>query len=33
MLPHGLDYDWADDGGLIRDAKMIICDKDDLLDM
>lgn len=33
MLPHGLDYDWADDGGLIRDAKMIICDEDDLLDM
>nr|WP_314462954.1 glycoside hydrolase family 2 TIM barrel-domain containing protein [uncultured Clostridium sp.] len=33
MLPHMLDYDWADDGGLIRNVMLKICDNTDLLDM
>lgn len=31
MLPHNLDYDWADDGGLTRDVKLFIFDKSDLI--
>lgn len=33
MLPHALDYDWADDGGLIRNVTLAICDNNDLFDM
>jgi beta-glucuronidase len=30
MLPHMLDYDWADDGGLTRDAALTLYDRADL---
>lgn len=33
MLPHGLDYDWADDGGLLRDVWLTLTEKDDILQM
>lgn len=33
MLPHGLDYDWADDGGLLRDVCLIRMEKDDIMEM
>lgn len=33
MLPHMLDYDWADDGGLTRNVTLTICDNSDLFDM
>lgn len=28
MLPHYLDYDWADDGGMIRKVVLSVCDTD-----
>lgn len=33
MLPHMLDYDWADDGGLIRNIVLTVFDRMDLFDM
>lgn len=33
MLPHGLDYDWADDGGLTRDVKLTVFENTDLFGM
>lgn len=33
MLPHRTDYDWADDGGLIRGVRLAVCDLTDLLDL
>ena len=33
MLPHALDYDWADDGGLTRNVILNIYDKMDLFHM
>lgn len=33
MLPHKLDYDWADDGGLIRGVRLAVCDRTDLFDL
>ena len=33
MLPHGLDYDWADDGGMLRDVCLIRMEKDDIMEM
>lgn len=33
MLPHALDYDWADDGGLTRNALLTVFDSSDLFDM
>lgn len=33
MLPHALDYDWADDGGLTRNVVLTVFDRSDLLDM
>lgn len=33
MLPHCLDYDWADDGGLTRDVTLKIFDETDIFDI
>lgn len=33
MLPHCLDYDWADDGGLIRDVKLTFINTEDIYDI
>lgn len=33
MLPHMLDYDWADDGGLTRNVNITLFDNSDLYDM
>lgn len=33
MLPHSLDYDWADDGGLTRNVFLTIYDNTDLFNM
>lgn len=33
MLPHMLDYDWADDGGLTRNVTLTVYDNADLVDM
>lgn len=33
MLPHRLDYDWADDGGLIRGVRLTVCDRSDLFNL
>ena len=33
MLPHALDFDWADDGGLTRNVTLTVYDKTDLFDM
>lgn len=33
MLPHSLDYDWSDDGGLTRNALLTVFDSSDLFDM
>lgn len=32
MLPHRLDYDWADDGGLTRNAVLTVYDDTDIFD-
>lgn len=33
MLPHSLDYDWADDGGLTRNVILTVYDKTDLFQL
>lgn len=33
MLPHALDYDWADDGGLTRNVTLTVYDNTDLFNM
>lgn len=33
MLPHMLDYDWADDGGLTRNVNITLFDNSDLYDI
>lgn len=33
MLPHALDYDWADDGGLTRNVTLTLFEADDLRDL
>lgn len=33
MLPHALDYDWADDGGLTRNVILTVYDNTDLFNM
>lgn len=33
MLPHALDYDWADDGGLTRNVTLTVYDNTDLFHM
>lgn len=33
MLPHKLDYDWADDGGLTRNVNLTIFDNDDIFNI
>lgn len=32
MLPYNLNFDWADDGGIIRNVVLSICDKTDIFD-